>query len=217
MANWKTIQRRTAGAFAMTVLAAATGSGLSQGKLGPGLPVTYLNRFEGYAGLSLSNFQAGQNLTTRMNLGGVEVQGTMWLKPRLGIAADFRGDAGTTPVFPNPYNLNRVLVYRETAMGGVQYRGPKNQYAAVNLHAFAGASHGVFDQGVSVSPSVVGLYTNRTSPMAALGGSLDINRSARIALRLAPDLIIEHFGTETREFFSISGGVLYRFGEKTHR
>jgi hypothetical protein len=93
----------------------------------------------------------------------------------------------------------------------------KNQYAAVNLHAFGGVSHGVFDQGVSVAPQVVGLYTNRTKPIGAVGGSIEFNRSAWLAFRLSPDLILEHFGTETREFVSVTGGVVYRFGQRTKR
>jgi hypothetical protein len=58
------------------------------------------------------------------------------------------------------------------------------------------------------------MYTNRTKPMAALGGSVDINRSKNWAIRLSPDLILEHFGSETREFFAISGGVVYRIGKR---
>lgn len=50
--------------------------------------------------------------------------------------------------------------------------------------------------------------------MFAVGGSVDFNRSKRLALRIQPDLIFERYGTETREFFSLSGGVLYRFGKK---
>ena len=90
----------------------------------------------------------------------------------------------------------------------------------MDYHALFGASHGVFDHAVlnypggsPVSASQLGLYTNRTKPMAAIGGSIDFNRSRRFAVRLSPDLIVEHFGTDTREFFAISGGVLYRFGK----
>jgi hypothetical protein len=39
-------------------------------KIGPDAPVTYDNRYEAYGGFSFMNFQAGQNLPTRMNLGG---------------------------------------------------------------------------------------------------------------------------------------------------
>ncbi len=67
---------------------------------------------------------------------------------------------------------------------------------------------------VARPPEAVGLYTNRTKPIAALGGSIDINRSKNFAIRLSPDLILEHFGTETREFFAISAGVVYRFGKR---
>jgi hypothetical protein len=194
-------------------------------KLGPAAPVTYTNRYEVYGGLNLMNFQAGQNLPKRMNFGGAEVMGTYWLTNHLGIAADYRGEAGTTPVSPNPYNVNRPLVYMNMGMAGVQYRGPKNHYAAIDYHALFGVADGVFDAGTqgggtvtSATPSqiatAVGLYSNRTKPIGAVGGSVDFNWSRNLAIRVQPDLILEHFGTETREFVAFSGGVIYRFGKR---
>jgi hypothetical protein len=193
-------------------------------KIGPIAPVTYDNKYEVYGGLNFMNFQAGQSLPKRMNLGGGEASVTYWLTKRLGIAADYRGDAGTTPVFPQansfPYFIVRPLVYMNTGMLGAQWRGPKNQFVAINYHGFFGASHGTFNATQKQSQptdsfySQTGLYTNRTKPIAALGGSLDFNRSKNWAIRLSPDLILEHFGTETREFFSISAGVVYRFGKQ---
>ena len=50
--------------------------------------------------------------------------------------------------------------------------------------------------------------------MFALGGSLDMNRSKNWAVRLAPDMILEHFGTETRVFFDLRVGVVYRVGKE---
>ena len=212
---------------AALLLAGSPARAQKQNKLGPAAPVTYANKWEAYGGLNFMNFQAGQNLPKRMNLGGGELQATYWLKPKWGVSADYRGEAGTTQVFPvaDVYGIHRPLVYMNMGMGGVTWRGPKNQHAALDLHAFGGMSHGVFDAGTdgagpgavnsaSTNARLVGLYSNRTSPIFALGGSLDMNRSKRWALRLAPDLIVEHFGTETREFFAISGGVLYRFGKK---
>jgi hypothetical protein len=196
-------------------------------KIGPAAPVTYDNKYELYGGLNYMNFEAGQNLPKRMNLGGGEIEGTYWLTKSWGLAADYRGEAGTTQVFPNAviYGIHRPLVYMNMGMFGAQYRGPKNQYAAIDYHAYGGVSHGVFDagtQGAGFTPGasassnalIVGLYSNRTSPIFALGGSLDFNRSRNWALRLAPDLILEHFGTETRTFFAISGGIVYRFPVK---
>lgn len=184
--------------------------------------VTYDNKYEVYGGLNFMNFQAGQSLPKRMNLGGGELLGTYWLNRNLGLALNYRGEAGTTPVFPgaqqDPYNISRPLVYMNMLMVGAQYRGPKNQFVAIDYHGFIGAAKGVFDASRRANQPLfyplTGLYTNRTKPVAAVGGSLDINLSKRTAVRLSPDLIFEHFGTETREFFAISGGLVYRFGKQ---
>jgi hypothetical protein len=147
-----------------------------------------------------------------MNLGGGELLGTYWLTPKWGLGAEWRGEWGTTPVKPNTVFNGRALASLNGALAGAQYRGPKNQYAALNYHAYFGAMYGKFDY--TANPTVLGMYTNRTKGMAALGGSVDINRSKNWAIRLSPDLILEHFGTETREFFAISGGVVYRIGKR---
>jgi hypothetical protein len=188
----------------------------ADGKLGPAAPVTYANKWEIYGGINLMTFQAGQTLPKRMNLGGGEILGTYWLTNRIGLAADYRGEAGTTPVLANPYTT-RPLVYMNMGLFGAQFRGPKNQHAALNFHAYGGVANGVFNSSTANIPAQygnVGLYQNKTAPMAAVGASIDLNRSKRWAIRLSPDMMIEHFGDETREFFAISGGVVYRFGKK---
>lgn len=210
-------------AIASTIALLLAGAGAAQaqnGKLAPKAPADYLNKYEVYGGLSFLNFQAGQNLPKRMNLGGGEAMGTWWLFDRLGLAADYRIEAGTTPVLP-VHGFNRVLVTQNIGMAGLQYRGPKGRYAAVDYHALAGVSHGDFDSaiknypgGTSYTTADLGLYSNRTKPFFALGGSIDFNYSRKIAIRVQPDLILEHFGTELREFVSVSGGVVYRFGHK---
>jgi hypothetical protein len=237
----KTGNRAVTGVLAVGLLMAGAAQGLAQGtvsssqtqttvpitssKIGPAALVTYDNKYEIFGGFNFMNFQAGQNLPNRMNLGGGEILGTYWLpfdKPflrNLGVGADYRIDAGTTPVFANAFVNNRPLVYLNTGMLGGQYRTPwKNQYAAVNLHAYAGVSHGTFTYSTKDVPPLylptIGLYTNRTKPIGAVGGSIDFNVKKNWAIRFSPDLIIEHFGTETREFVGISGGVIYRIGKK---
>lgn len=220
-ATWKNGTRTASGMLVgLMMVAGAAAMAQATGKLAAAPPVTYANRYEIYGGLNFMNFQAGQNLPTRMNMGGGELLGTYWLTKRIGLAADYRGEAGTTPVFPNApippsrSTIDRPLVYMNMGMLGAQLRGPKNQFAAINLHGYFGVAHGVFDGGTGgVPPQDVGLYTNRTKPIAAVGGSLDINRSKNFAIRVSPDMIFEHFGTETREFFAISAGVVYRFGK----
>jgi hypothetical protein len=212
-----------------SLLTATAHRAQAQNKLGPAAPVTYDNKFEVYGGLNYMNFMAGQALPKRMNLGGGEFEGTYWLTHKWGLALEYRGEAGTTQVYPNAlaaYGVHRPLVYMNMGMAGAQYRWWGNQHAAVDVHGYGGIADGVFDAGTAgaqigpgapsgFSPayiaSQVGLYPNKTAPIFALGGSLDFNRSKDIAIRLSPDLILEHFGTETREFFAISGGVVYRF------
>jgi hypothetical protein len=192
----------------------------------------YDNRYEVYGGLSYANGQAGQNLPKHYNMGGVEVMGTYWLGPflrvpnnRLGLVADYRFGAGTSPVLPQAaqFGLNRILIYQDILSGGAQYRFIKNRYAAIDFHALAGATHGTFDTAITGYPSntiqqpnttFVGVYSNRTSPWGAAGGSIDFNYSPKVAVRLQPDIVFEHFGTETREFFSISAGLVYRIGKR---
>lgn len=210
----------------LVVLSVAAGSAQAQTtKLGPAAPVTYDNKYEVYGGLNYMNFKAGENLTNRMNLGGAEIEGTWWLIPNLGLAVEYRGEAGTTQVFPNAQvlGIHRPLVYMNMGMAGAQYRWVKNQHAAIDLHGYGGIASGVFDAGTqgagagaqgttaAQNATLVGLYGNKISPIFALGGSIDFNRSKNLAIRLSPDLILEHFGNEEREFFAISGGVVYRF------
>ena len=199
----------------------AASPALAQNKLGPAQHATYDNRYEVYGGINFMNGQAGQNLPKRMNLAGAEALGTYWLTDHIGAAIDYRFQGGTTPVFPNPI-YNRVAVFENIGMAGVQYRGPKGRYAAIDYHALAGIANGKFDSAITqyhgtappLTASEIGLYTNRTKPIFALGGSVDFNYSRNLAIRLQPDLILEHFGTELREFVAVSGGVVYRFGKR---
>jgi hypothetical protein len=197
--------------------------------LGPGKGPSYENRWDVYGGLAFANGQAGQNLPKRFNMGGGEGQFTYWipghLDNRLGISADYRIGAGTTPVLPNNI-YNRPLVVEQTFAGGAQWRGPRNRYVAINYHAFAGGVYGVFDKTINAYPfgpspiaacpdptglrGNIGLYCNHVAPWGAVGGSIDFNQGQKFAVRLSPDLTFEHFGTETREFFGLSLGVLYR-------
>ena len=199
----------------------------AQTKLGPAAPVTYDNKYEVYGGLNFMNFMAGQDLTRRMDFGGGEIEGTYWLTRKWGLAAEYRGEAGTSPVLPNAgiYGIHRPLVYINMVLFGAQFRWMQNQHAALDLHAYAGPWFGVFDAGTAgagptpgisaaSNANLIGLYANHTAPIFALGGGVNMNRSKNWAVRLSPDLILDEFGSGTREFFAISGGVVYRFPVK---
>jgi hypothetical protein len=194
----------------------------------------YNNRWEIFGGLNFMNGQAGQvQPGRRYNMGGGEVMGTYWLGSapvkRWGLVGDFRFGAGTTPVLSPFYN--RVVIMQSIPSGGVQLRGPKNRYAAIDFHALAGETYGHFNYAVNHYPGGspvsacaadqkpgqvgnLGLYCNHFAPYGAVGGSIDFNESGKLAIRVQPDLTMEHFGNETRIFVAVSMGALYRFGPK---
>jgi hypothetical protein len=211
--------------------------------LAPTTGPSYDNKWEVFGGLLYMNDQAGQNIPVKYNAGGGEGMATYWLgTPRsssvlfrhLGVSADYRFAAGTTPTqksnggVTDAYNLNRVLVQQSIISGGANWRGPHNRYVAIDFLALGGVTQGIFDHATkgypsnSISqtigfptPASIGLYNNSTSPWGAAGGSIDFNGGKKWAIRFQPNITFEHFGTETREYFSLSGGYLYRFGKTT--
>jgi len=211
----KSDKRAAAGWMALgVVLAMGAGRMEAQsGKLAAAPPVTYDNKYELYGGLNYMNFMAGPYLAKQTNLGGAELSGTYWVNRKWGATVDFRPEAGTSFVTPNATFNGRAIVVLYTGMVGAQYRVRQNQKAAFSVHAYAGVSHGDFSETITPAQGS-GLYNNITKPIEAVGGSFDFNRSKNVAIRLSPDLIVEQFGPGTREFFSISGGIVWRIGKK---
>ena len=160
-----------------------------------------------------SHFNAGPALIPGANLGGFDIQGTMWLKMRLGATANVRGYYGTTGVIPNSFGIHGPFVMEHLFMAGPSIRGPKNEHAALTFHALVGGSYGVFDSAVDngATPQQLGLFSNGVTLATAVGGSLDLNRSPRWSLRISPDYLLTRFGGVSQNEFAISVGVLYRF------
>lgn len=235
-ARW-TGSRALAGTLAMGLLIATATQGRAQetvsstqtttpkiniatSKIGPQAPVTYDNRYEIYIALTYSDYVAGQHLAKRMNFGGGQALFTYWLNNHVGLGIEYRGQAGTTPVFASAdlYKISRPLVYMNMGLVGAEYRGPKNQYVAVNYHGYIGVSHGTFsDTRKPNEPffyEYTGLYKDSTKPIGYIGGDLDYNINKKVAIRLSPDLVLYTYGGGTHPFFGVSLGGIYRFGKQ---
>ncbi len=184
-----------------------------EGKLALAAPVTYDNRFELYVGLNYQGFEAGPALAKVMNLGGAEVSGTYWVTKKWGATVVARPEAGTSFVTPNAAFNGRAIVALYSGLGGVQYRVGQNQKAAFSLHAFGGAAHGDFSETITVQQGS-GFYNNETKLIQAAGGAFDFNLSKNFALRLSPDVVFEEFGPGVRQYFYVSGGLVWRIGKK---
>jgi hypothetical protein len=172
----------------------------------------YRNKYDIYGGFASSHFNSGPFLVAGANLGGFDIQGTMWLKMRLGVTANVRGYYGTQGVLPNPYGIHGPFVYEHQFMAGPSIRGPKNEHAALTFHGLVGGSYGIFDSAVDqgLSGPQLGLFSNGLALAMAAGGSLDLNRSSRLSLRISPDYLVTRFGDKSQNEFAISVGVLYR-------
>jgi hypothetical protein len=74
----------------------------------------------------------------------------------------------------------------------------------------------VFDSAINsgLSGPNLGLFNNGVAFATAIGGSVDLNRSPRLSLRLSPDYLLTRFGGGSQNEFAISVGILYRFQKK---
>jgi hypothetical protein len=178
-------------------------------------PLDYKNKYDIYGGFASSHFNAGPALIPGANLGGFDLQGTMWLSMRLGATANVRGYYGTTGVVPNPYGIRGPFIMEHLFMAGPSIRGPKNEHSALTFHALVGGSYGIFDSAIDqgLTGPNLGLFSNGVTLATALGGSLDLNRSPRISVRISPDYLLTRFGGVSQNEFAISVGVLYRFSK----
>lgn len=176
--------------------------------------VTYNSRWELYGGPAYAHFVAGPNLVEGANLGGLDLQASRWVSRRWALEGNLRGYLGTSGAVPNTAGIRGPLVGEFFALAGPEYRGPHNEHASITLHALAGTAYGLFDKGLgNVPPSTVGFFNNGYTFGSALGGSLDLNRSPRLALRLAPDATLTNFGSGgIKAEFAFSVGIVYRLG-----
>ena len=182
--------------------------------------VRYDWRWEVYGGLAYSHFDAGPDLIQGANLGGFDVQAARFFTPRWALAANARGYYGTSGVAPNPYGIEGPFVSEHMFLVGPEYRGPSNIHGSILFHALVGGAYGYFNRGLQdqnnnpVPPSNVGFFNNQMTFASAIGGSIDLNRSPRLVFRISPDATLTDFGgAGIHEQFTISVGLLYRFGE----
>jgi hypothetical protein len=177
--------------------------------------VNYNNKYDLYGGFAFSHFNSGPSLVAGTNLGGPDVQGSLWFSNWLGVTANVRAYFGTQGVKPNALGIHGPFVYEYQFMGGPSFRGPRNQHAALNFHVLAGGAYGVFDSALDPgqTPAQFGMFNNGLAFATAIGGSADLNRSQRIALRISPDYLLTRFGGVSQNEFAISVGILYRFAK----
>jgi hypothetical protein len=220
-------------AAAMSIGAAAQDQGSTTPQPNPQLPppapladVHYDYHWELYGGPAYSHFDAGPNLLQGANLGGFDVRAVREFSTRWGIGVNGRGYLGTSGVVPNCGDctgtgpnagpIKGPFVSEYMFLAGPEVRALSNQHASMMLHAFVGGAYGDFTSALGgLPPGNFGLFANQMTFGAAIGGSIDLNRSPRWAFRIAPDATLTDFGGNGLvQQFAISVGVVYRAGHR---
>jgi hypothetical protein len=188
--------------------------------------IRYDYPWEIYGGFAYSHFDAGPNLLQGANLGGFDARAIREFSNRWGAGVNVRGYYGTSGVVPNcgactgsgPNSgpIRGPFVSEHMFLAGPEYRALSNEHAAMMLHAFVGGAYGDFQHGIgNVPPGSLGLFSNQMSFGAAIGGSIDLNRSPRLVFRIAPDATLTDFGGNgVVQQFAISVGIVYRMGHQ---
>lgn len=184
--------------------------------------VTYNSRYEVYGGLAYTHFDAGPSVLQGANLGGGDAQIAYFLNRKWAAVGNLRAYYGTSGAVPNPYNIQGPAVSEYMALAGPEYRLASNKHASVTLHALFGGAYGWFGKdlnnqfGQRIEPGQVGFFNDQIAFGSAIGGSIDLNRSPRLAFRISPDATLTDFSSEGKgdfkEQFAISVGLVYRFG-----
>ncbi len=188
--------------------------------------VSYNNRYEIYAGPAYTHFDAGPSLLQGANLGGVDVQGARFFNHRWAADGNVRAYFGTSGATPNPYGSRGPAVSEYMVLAGPEYRALSNAHASLTLHALFGGAYGDFSSalgnkpallgGGRVEPGDVGFFNDQICFGSAIGGSIDLNRSSRLAFRISPDATLTDFSSagkgDFKEQFGLSIGLVYRLG-----
>jgi len=198
-----------------------------QPQVAPSTPlsgVQYNYRWEFYGGFAYAHLTAGPQLTEGSNLGGFDAEAARFFRPRWALAGSVRGYYGTSGAAPNPYGIRGPFVNEYLFVAGPEWRGPSNEHLTTTLHAMFGGAWGRFESalqdqnGNKVPPAAVGFYPNQVAFGSVLGGTVDLNRSSKLAFRISPDAILTNYdnspipGSRLKADFAISVGLVYRMG-----
>jgi len=189
--------------------------------------VKYNNRFDLSLGLAYDHMKAGPTLLQGSNLGGLNFSGSMWLTRRWGLESSERAYVGTSGTGNDlgptggsaQNNIKGPFIKEYFFTGGPEWLGPHNQHGDITAHLLAGGVYGNFTKDLLGEGAVVAaFYNNQVAPAAIIGGTFDLNRSARWVFRITPDAVMTHYSINyapyTSQFdvnFAISVGMEYKF------
>ena len=175
---------------------------------------TYSHKYELFFGGSYLRFRPGSVLQ-HINESGWDVGITDYLRPKLGVTADFRGYYGTAYTGPNGYQIFQPSISQYTAMVGPQYRFIARIRWSVSGEVLAGIGHGNFGTGTGgVDPTLLGLWKNGTVLNVTAAAPVDYNLGPGLAVRVMPSYLMTNYGSTLEHNLGFTAGIVYRFGRQ---
>lgn len=175
---------------------------------------TYSHKYELYAGGGYLRFRPGadlqHNTEAAWNAGITE-----WIRPKLGVTADFRGYYGTAITDNFNFQVFKPSISQYTFMVGPQYRFYQTQRWAWHAQVLAGLAHGNFSTGTNGFPAAdVGLYPDGNKLAISVGVPVEYNLGPSLAVRLMPDYLLTNYGSDIQHNLGFTAGVVYRWGRQ---
>jgi len=175
---------------------------------------TYTHRWEVYTGGSYMRFRPGPNLHNA-GAGGWTLGFSRYFTPRFSITADARGYYAATSGINNPYDTynENFSVFPFTI--GPQYRFYGSPKFSVSASLQGGIIYGYFDADTNGhSPQSVGLYPASVVAAGISSLNVDYNLSPGLAVRVAPHILFDGFGSQYNHNEGILVGLVYRWGRQ---
>ena len=175
---------------------------------------TYSHKYEVYGGGGYLRFRPGHSLQhsteAAWNAGVTE-----WVRPKLGVTADFRGYYSTAITNSFEFQVFKPGISQYTFMAGPQYRFLEGQHWSLSAQVLAGLDHGNFSTGLgSLRGANVGLYPDGNKLAFSVGAPVDYNLSPALAIRLMPNYLLTNFGGDLQHNLGFTVGVVYRWGRQ---
>lgn len=175
-------------------------------------PYTFRN--DVFVGGNYTRAASGQSLD-QTNFGGWSASITHYLSPIWGATLDVQGAYGHAPLNSASGASLDPFVSKYIFLAGPQIRWRRRERYSSSIRLLAGVTDSIYDSDTGgASPATVGLYSNATKLAFKPGGVFDYNLSPRIAVRIAPGVLLERQGGSFQRDVNVSTGILFRLGKQ---
>ena len=178
----------------------------------------YSHRYEAYLGTGYLRFTPGATLQ-RLNEYSWNTGFTRYFDERLGVTLDARGTYGSAFIAPKANNLgiSKPAISQYTGLIGPTYRFYVQPKFSVSGRVMGGVTYGKFSGDTNGSTDLatyLGLYKDTTTYAVNAGLIGEYNLTPSVGLRVAPEYLLNGFGSTQQNSLGFTAGIVYRFGKQ---